>query len=735
MVSFSATWPGRVLGTVALGLAILFVASRITFTLQAGPTHERSTAEKRPVAPIYEGVSVTQEFTARGERIESVELQLATYARVNEGHVHLRVAHRVQGAWQTLATDTVLKRALVDNDYHAFVFDPPLQVKPGARVALTVTADLQQANGITWWMSPGWRPEGHTLLVNGVEQDGTAHFDVKYAKLAGRAAAESVRGAFWDRLTIFLDPPGQVLLVGGFLLALFSLVHLLLWPFEWEGRRALHNLRALFSRTLPVRRSMRSELLMLFVMAAALRCVWAFITPPWLGPDELSHFTYAAHIVENEELPLASSHLGRYPAQPVEAVTSCAQTFCDQVSALSLPRTRELNYLPVQHDFQAARRYAASNPDERKSQAGSSASVYPPFYYLFVAAPYRAFASAPVLTRLMSVRVFTTFLSALTCVFAYLMAYELKRDRSLALAVGLMVAMMPMSSFIGACTNSEAAMFAACGAVCWRTARLARSPLISISDAAWLGASAAGVFLTNPTGAPIVLVAAIVVLYKTVFEQKSVPMRSRFGGLLAFGAVLGAAEGGWLALRSLMLRPGSESAVEMKATSVLLGSAPYSLQAYLSDLFDKRGDWYFWWLFKSFWGLFGWQEIALRESAYVAVLIVCLVAMTGFIVGAARRRLAGIEFWILLAVVGHACLIFVSADYLLSFAATGQSFGMKGRYFLPLLAPLMFVLARGVEVLAGRRRYLVHLLPAAMFTLQVTALITVADAYYGIDAG
>jgi hypothetical protein len=739
VVNFFATRSGRLLGTIAVALATFLLVCRLHVTFGGDARHGRAEpareVEKRPVARIHEGVSVTQEFPARGDGIAAVEIRLATYAKVNNGHVQLTVAHQVSGKWQVLATDTVLKRVLIDNAYHPFVFDPPLKVSAGERIALTITSDLGPEDAITWWMSPGWAPARHRLLVNGVEQDGTAQFDVAYAAPTGPAAEAAVRDTLWTRLTLFLDPPGQLMLLGGFSLALFGLVHLLLWPFEWRPIQALRDLPARVRQAIPARRSVRHELLMLFVLALAVRWVWVFVIPPWLGPDELAHFTYVAHIVENEELPGVGVDAGVYPDKPLEALASCEQTFCNRVSALALPRVRELNYLPVQHDFGAAREYVAANPEQRKSAAGSTASFYPPLYYLFAAAPYRAFQSEPVLTRLFSVRLVTAILSALSCVFAYLMAYEARRDRALSLVVGLMTALMPMSSFIGACANNDAAMLAASGAVCWLTARLARSPVTTIAEGTWLGVASGLVFLTKPTGAPIVLMAGSFVLFKVLFRQKGLPVLQRFGGLLSFLAVLFAAEGSWLLFRALTAPAGVSPAGEFSVVAALVGGGTHSFAAYLKDLFSVRGDWYMWWLFKSFWGLFGYQEIALREKLYAAALAGCVLGTCGFIVGAVRRRFAAIELWMLLAVIGHVIILCVVSDYLLSFATLGVPLGMQGRYFLPMLAPLMFVLACGIQVLAGRWKLVLHLLPLALFVLQLASLVTLLDAYYGIDLG
>jgi hypothetical protein len=200
-----------------------------------------------PVTEIFDGIAVTQEFRAVETKITSIQLELATYARKNRGSLTVAVDRRVSGAWQELARITVEKSEIVDNAYHAFNFQPPLGVKVGQRIALTLTADGERSDAITWWSSPEWQLPEHRLFVNGKPESGTAHFRVTYDPLIGIAAGPRMRQRLWKRITIFLDVPGQIALGSGFLMALFAFVHLLLWPTGDEpspGPSSLGTLRA-----------------------------------------------------------------------------------------------------------------------------------------------------------------------------------------------------------------------------------------------------------------------------------------------------------------------------------------------------------------------------------------------------------------------------------------------------------------------------------------------------------
>lgn len=217
----------RIALTTAVCVLLGLLAARLRVSMPAAEPRGRLSAEAvQPAGQIYEGVAIRQEFPAEGTRIRSVELHLATYARQNEGAIALQVERYEHGRWKQLTVQTMEKRLLVDNAWQIFAFDPPLKVHLGEQVALTLTADLDVANAITWWISPGVRTENHQLLVNGKPRDGHANFSVEYEPVSGKAGYTKMRPRLWRRLTVFLGALGKTMLVAGSMLALFCLVHL-----------------------------------------------------------------------------------------------------------------------------------------------------------------------------------------------------------------------------------------------------------------------------------------------------------------------------------------------------------------------------------------------------------------------------------------------------------------------------------------------------------------------------
>jgi|GEM_PF-888662 len=177
-------------------IAVAALVGAVLAALSVDPSHGRAKpparADHRPIAALYAGVEARQVFRSAARRITWLSLELATYRRENRGEVMLQVAAREHGAWRELARVTRAKGAIINDAYNEFHFEPALEVTPGQQVAVTLTADGDEANAITWYMTPGWSPDGHQLSVNGESQRGGAHLDVGYA-----ASARSWRDEPW----------------------------------------------------------------------------------------------------------------------------------------------------------------------------------------------------------------------------------------------------------------------------------------------------------------------------------------------------------------------------------------------------------------------------------------------------------------------------------------------------------------------------------------------------------
>lgn len=477
---------------------------------------------------------------------------------------------------------------------------------------------------------------------------------------------------------------------------------------------------------------------LVYCAALGIRLVWAALVPPWAAPDEMQHFTYVTYIVEQGAIPSGGPYAKKYPVNQVEESVSCAHTFCTRISGLWHGKPPEWDHFPVQHDYAPAREYQGAK-QARLSEAGGAATGYPPLYYLFCSLFYGAFYSSPVLTRLMAVRAATAIVSSLACCFGYLLGYEISRKRSWGLALGLGMALAPMHAFIGACVNNDAALFASSTALCWLSVRVIRAEAVSLRHTLALGLASALVLLSKPTGLPIVMFAFAALLWKSP-PFAFMPLRRIAAGIRnlgAFAATLVLAEGAWFLVRRMNSASGtSDSSAEADALAAIASGAKYSFGSYLASRYAEGAPYFRWLFLKSGWGLFGWQEIPLSERVYDAILAVLVMGFAGLVLRVIGERNArGLASALAVVVLLQLSFLFVVADYLMAYRHSGRSFGLQGRYFLPVLAPFLFLVLSGWSRLFRDRGFAVWIVPCGILGLQVVSLHRLLTGYYSLRFG
>lgn len=86
-------------------------------------------------------------------------------------------------------------------------------------------------------------------------------------------------------------------------------------------------------------------------------------------------------------------------------------------------------------------------------------------------------------------------------------------------------------------------------------------------------------------------------------------------------------------------------------------------------------------------------------------------------------------------VVVQTVFLFIGGDWYLGFVRNGEQLGLQGRYFFPILAPLLFLLLSGWDHLWRERPIGLRLALSGMVLLQLAALGTILTRYYGVRIG
>jgi hypothetical protein len=467
------------------------------------------------------------------------------------------------------------------------------------------------------------------------------------------------------------------------------------------------------------------DVTLLFVTALGLRLLWVALIPPWNAPDELSHFTYVAHIVEQGEIPHPPPYPAGQPQYSVELESSVAATLLTKFSHVGGPQ-EDSDFLPIRYNYGHVRGLVANGHD-RWSEAASSATSYPPLYYLLGSLPYRSLYQSPILARMFGVRSVSALLGALSCIFVYLFAYELRRSRSLARTVGLVTALAPMHCFITASVNNDSAMVLAAAILCWLVVRIWTAPDLGWRTVAMAGAAAGFALMSKPT--PLALVAALgfciacrsVML--TGFTLRAYATHQH--RLMLFAGTLVAVCAPW----SIYQRIAQASAPVSDRAAPAQRFA-YSLTEYLHTLDREHLDWL---LLRSYWGHFGWLDLPLPHQAYSAIRPVYVLAAAGLGIALFFKPKLREGLLLGLALIGiHAFFLFVGVDYFSSYAETGQRFGLQGRYFFVVSAPISFLLVSGLTQLFRSKVLVLPAVCVAALWLQLVGIVTLLARYYGV---
>lgn len=103
-----------------------------------------------PVGELLVGTELAQPFTADGNELTAVQLQISTYARKNTCHLKLEIE---SAGGKSIGTTTISAEELEDNSICRISFEQPVQVIKGERYLLRLTSpDGTAGNAVTvWW--------------------------------------------------------------------------------------------------------------------------------------------------------------------------------------------------------------------------------------------------------------------------------------------------------------------------------------------------------------------------------------------------------------------------------------------------------------------------------------------------------------------------------------------------------------------------------------------------------
>ncbi|CAM3579901.1 DUF2142 domain-containing protein [Occultella aeris] len=476
-------------------------------------------------------------------------------------------------------------------------------------------------------------------------------------------------------------------------------------------------------------RNYRRTLAVITALLGVVMVLWAVLTPGFRAPDEPQHF--------NSVMRVATG--GGWPA-PGEARVSDATLIATREAGLSLethgisvltssilPRSSlqgwgyqfvDLTPLPAQErsvlDHTADLVTDVEPTYDQMTQ-------HPPLFYAAGAVLIRAFGALDWRwdQQLLLLRLFCVFLCIWVVPLTAATTRMLTGKRTVALAAAVSILAIPQFAHIGAAVSNDS-LTNLLGAVLLTMAaaivsgRVTWARLVAIGVALGLALLTKGFLL-----AAVPMVALAVVIGARALRPRERLWRAFVTLVVAFVV------GGWWWLRNLLVH-GALQPSGMPPFGPDWGDDTPTVREFAPQALDRFAT--------SFWGNFGFLEIALLRQLTLGLTVLGLAALVAGVI-ACRRRLR----LIVLLTLPVGTLLVVLGGTFASYQTNGLFAGLQGRYLFSSIAVLAAAAWIGLDAIARRlgRRW-THWLPvlATLFsvTLAAVGLITFFQACYQLPS-
>lgn len=452
-------------------------------------------------------------------------------------------------------------------------------------------------------------------------------------------------------------------------------------------------------------------LTVIFVFLAVKQLLFVISLPPWQGHDEPAHFSYTQYLVEKKKLP---NQTGAVEAKTLSYSAEYA------VSEIATDATRLMNahnkQLRLIHQrfngaffqYQAlAERYAglSRHPMMRSSAPAeltdiyyrlpdqdvyqNSASIYPPLYYAIEAVPYLAVYKADILTRLMAMRLFSSFLYLVALWVGYLLVRRVTKKYLFSITILLVAGLLPVFSHLAAGVNNEILLFLLTSLTLYWLVRL--NERLTWPLAILLGTTLGLGLMTKPQFVVFLPLAALPFIFH-IWIKKDLRWKTALPMIMVVGLITLVVGGWWYAW------------AYFQQNGILISAAGPTSVAHIGIGAALILIFYRWlYAFVSFNFAFGFAtEMIIPVWLFAVGVTLWLLAGGGFLAWLYRKWkiLTSDDKYNALALGAAALLLELFLLYLFTrgLIANGTArFPIDGRYYVPVLFPICMALLWGVS--------------------------------------
>lgn len=377
--------------------------------------------------------------------------------------------------------------------------------------------------------------------------------------------------------------------------------------------------------------------------------LYAIYTPPWQTPDEPAHYNYIAYLAKWGQLPILD--FGDYDQKYLEALTS-----------RKFPP--DLSIAPLRYEFHQ-----------------------PPLYYALATPLYLATQSMDPREQVIILRLFSVLIGTLLLPLAYrIFAIVFPEQPFVPLTATAFIAVLPQHLMVAAAVNNDILAEVVLAAIIM-VSLIAIRDGIEQKHAVTLGVVLGIALITKTTiYLPAVLAVGAAVLWG----------RQGWRPLVTIFAVAFIISGWWF-LRNACCAYGYADIFGWARHDKVVAGQPTTAEWLAQYGFGYVTTAFMTTTFRSFWGQFGWMGVLMDARIYLALLIITVAVLLGFLLWFRKWREIRVfqKQALLLFSVLLIAVILSYLGYNLRFVQH------QGRYLFPALVPISVFFALGIFAWVG----------------------------------
>lgn len=428
-------------------------------------------------------------------------------------------------------------------------------------------------------------------------------------------------------------------------------------------------------------------LLGLFILTKGM--IWTWSIPPFLAPDELPHFAYTQYLVEEKEVPKNTGTISPLTTSMSEELEMASKLMQDRHMSISFSHmVYPDDYKSIPNEFNNYSRMV------NKENYKNSAAIYSPFYYAIEAIPYVLGYKLDFFSRFYLMRMFSLIFLFVTLIYSYKAALLISGEKIFATTTVIIISLMPSinsSSFGG--INNDAALIAFSHILFYWLLKTLNNNNWRIIAYIGGGTLMGLTLLTKPQAVIFIPLVIGTILYKGIRENKII--KSLVFLSVTISIALAIAASFYINLITYFFKNLSGSSghtMSVLSLNNLIPAIGHDVMGSLSLLFE------FWLQVQTFTKLYPLYFYSLILALELGSIIGLFYIISDYFKKTKTNNKNFYAYLLLCAAAFLVLNLFLKIIYYkAALASQYYGFGEQGRYYFPVVEPIIILLIAGLR--------------------------------------